>query len=65
MARYDLPGRVALVTGGARGIGFETAEGPDRSGASVAIKNLGGQCDPLVRFVLLGPSPLPFALEHC
>ncbi len=40
MARYDLAGRVALVTGGAGGIGFATAQALIARGASVAITDL-------------------------
>lgn len=40
MDRYDLNGKVSLVTGAARGIGFETARQMHMRGASVAVLDL-------------------------
>lgn len=40
MSRYDLAGKTVLITGGAQGIGFETARIAYRRGASVSLVDL-------------------------
>lgn len=40
MSRYDLAGKVVLITGAARGIGFETARIAYRRGASITLIDL-------------------------
>ncbi len=43
MNRIDLQGRVAVVTGGAQGIGYSIAERMLASGASVALWDSDGE----------------------
>ena len=40
MSHFDLQGRVAVVTGGARGIGLAIAQRLAQAGAAVAIADL-------------------------
>jgi NAD(P)-dependent dehydrogenase (short-subunit alcohol dehydrogenase family) len=52
MATYDLNGKVALVTGAARGIGFETARQLHGRGASVVLADLdSGQLEESARAI--------------
>jgi 2-dehydro-3-deoxy-L-rhamnonate dehydrogenase (NAD+) len=52
MNRIDLAGRVAIITGGARGIGFAVAERFAASGAKVALWDVdGGQAEASARQV--------------
>ncbi|HVR52062.1 MAG TPA: SDR family NAD(P)-dependent oxidoreductase [Pseudorhodoferax sp.] len=44
-ARYDFRGRVAVVTGGASGIGAETAQLLRGFGATVVVWDLSAECD--------------------
>ena len=53
-AQYDLQGRVAVVTGGAQGIGFATAQRLQRSGATVVLWDLDTERLPGAVPVLVG-----------
>lgn len=37
LAKYDLKGRVAVITGGGRGIGFACAEALSEAGARIVV----------------------------
>lgn len=55
-ARFDLNGKVAMVTGGARGIGLATAEELARRGCSVAIIDLEPEASAAAAETLAGPA---------
>jgi NAD(P)-dependent dehydrogenase (short-subunit alcohol dehydrogenase family) len=57
MPAYDLSGKVALVTGAARGIGFETARTLAGRGAQVAVNDLDGPATEAAA-KLIGPETL-------
>ncbi len=64
MATYDLRSKVALVTGGARGIGFETARQLHARGARVAVLDLdaGSAGEAAAR---IGPGAIGLAADVC
>lgn len=55
MNRIDLDGRTAIVTGGASGLGYSTAERLLQSGARVTIWDLNGVDDAAARLSAIGP----------
>jgi 3-oxoacyl-[acyl-carrier protein] reductase len=57
-AQYDLQGRVAVVTGGAQGIGFATAQRLQRSGATVVLWDLDAERLPGAVQALAGGGPV-------
>ena len=57
-AQYDLQGRVAVVTGGAQGIGFATAQRLQRSGATVVLWDLDTERLPGAVQALAGGGPV-------
>ena len=57
-AQYDLQGRVAVVTGGAQGIGFATAQRLQRSGATVVLWDLDTERLPGAVPALAGGGPV-------
>jgi NAD(P)-dependent dehydrogenase (short-subunit alcohol dehydrogenase family) len=54
--RFDLNGKVAIVTGAARGIGLATAEGLSRRGASVVVVDLAADAAAAAADSLPGPA---------
>jgi NAD(P)-dependent dehydrogenase (short-subunit alcohol dehydrogenase family) len=62
MASFDVAGKVALITGAARGIGFGTAQALARRGAVVAVLDL-DQSAADHAAALLGPGALAFAAD--
>jgi NAD(P)-dependent dehydrogenase (short-subunit alcohol dehydrogenase family) len=64
MARYDVDGRVVLITGGARGIGLATAAAARRRGAIAALIDLDGEAAAR-RADELGGGSLGLAADVC
>jgi NAD(P)-dependent dehydrogenase (short-subunit alcohol dehydrogenase family) len=64
MPRYDLNGKVALVTGAARGIGFETARQLHLRGASVAVLDLDA-AEAVEAAERIGPRALGLGADVC
>lgn len=48
---FDISGRVAVVTGGRRGLGLAMSEGLASAGAKLACIDIADQCDELQRRV--------------
>jgi NAD(P)-dependent dehydrogenase (short-subunit alcohol dehydrogenase family) len=65
MSTFDLTGRVAVVTGGNRGIGLGMARGLAKAGASVAIwsRNEERNAEAVAELTALGPGAAAFACD--
>jgi NAD(P)-dependent dehydrogenase (short-subunit alcohol dehydrogenase family) len=62
MARFRVDGRIAVVTGGARGIGLATARGLVEAGAHVALVDRDGD-EAVAAARTLGPQAMAMALD--